>query len=267
MMPTTSLGSTLKETDSLLSPYRTTGTLPFLRSCRFGPLPKLERGSAFITTDAIGFQAWPAELVQDAYFLDGEAGYDRAEIRGNSQNNRFTVTTSPDGLLLVLEAPHTVTLSNSTERLDVLGGPGRDTLRAVGLERAPLVEINLKGQAAGDTIDASAAGIHSAALSLRGGDGNDRITGSDAAETLDGGPGDDSLVARGGNDVVRGGDGNDRLLGGSGSDLLLGGDGDDTLRGQAGDDTIATGDGQDTVVDQTALIDEQFTFLPDWIDA
>ena len=26
-----------------------------------------------ITADAIGFQAWPAELVQDAYFLDGEA--------------------------------------------------------------------------------------------------------------------------------------------------------------------------------------------------
>ena len=26
-----------------------------------------------ITADAIGFQLWPEELVQDAYFLDGEA--------------------------------------------------------------------------------------------------------------------------------------------------------------------------------------------------
>ena len=28
-----------------------------------------------ITADAIGFQMWPEELVQDAYFLDGESDH------------------------------------------------------------------------------------------------------------------------------------------------------------------------------------------------
>ena len=46
-----------------------------------------------------------------------------------------------------------VTISTATERLDVLAGPGRDTLRAVGLAGAPLVEINLMGEAAGDVPD------------------------------------------------------------------------------------------------------------------
>ena len=87
--------------------------------------------------------------------------------------------------------------------------------------------------------------------------GNDQLVGLFGDDVLIGGSGTDSMI---------GGTGNDRLLGGSGDDVALGDEGDDTLRGQGGNDTIAAGAGQDVVDDETALIDELYEFLPDWID-
>src|SRR6187397_12253 len=41
-----------------------------------------------ITADAIGYQLWPNEMVQDAYFLDGEA--DMAKLLGTVVRNPIT---------------------------------------------------------------------------------------------------------------------------------------------------------------------------------
>jgi Ca2+-binding RTX toxin-like protein len=60
---------------------------------------------------------------------------------------------------------------------------------------------------------------------VKGGDGDDAVTGGSADETLEGGDGDDTLS------------------GGAGDDTLYGDDGDDTLNGGAGDDYL-----DDTVV-------------------
>jgi hypothetical protein len=79
---------------------------------------------------------------------------------------------------------------------------------------------------------------------VKGGDGNDIITGSDRADHLSGGKDCDLIHGGEGNDVVDGGQGDDSaaecsggLFGDEGDDLVKGGKGDDDLNGggQAGD--------------------------------
>ena len=83
-----------------------------------------------------------------------------------------------------------------------------------------------------------------------GGDGDDTLTGNDAANELSGGRGDDVLTGNAGDDSLSGGDGNDRLDGGAGADDLSGGAGDDTIIFDALDNLAALdgGMGNDTLV-------------------
>ncbi|WP_292931269.1 hypothetical protein [Novosphingobium sp. PASSN1] len=72
---------------------------------------------------------------------------------------------------------------------------------------------------------------------MRGGPGNDTITG---------GAGDNRLWGDAGQDRISGGDGNDRLFGGTARDFLLGQGGNDRLDGGIGRDYMAGGAGDDT---------------------
>lgn len=77
-----------------------------------------------------------------------------------------------------------------------------------------------------------------ALCSVVGGNGNDTLTGTGAADVLCGGPGNDTLTGAGGNDLILGNLGNDRLLGGPGNDNLQGGTGTtDSCTGGPGTDT------------------------------
>ena len=89
------------------------------------------------------------------------------------------------------------------------------------------------------------------ALTLRGGNGNDRLMGQDGDDTLYGNSGADQLHGGNGNDELFGGAGNDQLFGGAGNDRLRGNDGNDTLVGGAGADRfiIARGSHQDRITD------------------
>jgi hypothetical protein len=58
-----------------------------------------------------------------------------------------------------------------------------------------------------------------------GGQGDDRIWGSSAANVFVGYDGNDALIGLGGNDLLYGGKGGDQLIGGAGADELWGGDG------------------------------------------
>jgi M6 family metalloprotease-like protein len=73
---------------------------------------------------------------------------------------------------------------------------------------------------------------------LRGGLGNDLLTGDGAANRLEGGDGDDALT---------GGDGDDELTGEGGADSLEDGPGDDTSEGGNGDDRLVVGEGADAL--------------------
>jgi len=75
------------------------------------------------------------------------------------------------------------------------------------------------------------------------GPGADTITTAGAALGVKGGAGDDHITGAG----VEGGEGNDELTGTDGADRLTGGAGNDTLRSLAGDDTLLPGTGDDTV--------------------
>ena len=76
---------------------------------------------------------------------------------------------------------------------------------------------------------------------LRGGEGNDSLSGESGNNALYGDGGDDILRAGSGSDTLHGGDGNDNLYGGPLATLMYGGAGNDTLRG--GTDTPDTMDG------------------------
>jgi Ca2+-binding RTX toxin-like protein len=75
-------------------------------------------------------------------------------------------------------------------------------------------------------------------VTMRGGEGHDRLVGGGGPDKLIGGAGRDRLIGGRGDDALYGGKGVDVLLGGPGADLLRGGEGRDRLRGGAGMDDI-----------------------------
>jgi hypothetical protein len=95
-------------------------------------------------------------------------------------------------------------------------------------------------------------------VTVRGGAGNDTLTGSTRSDLLDGGDGNDDLLPQGGNNTVLGGDGNDQINSYGGNNLLSGGAGNDTiiareegnntLSGDAGHDFLVGGDGDDLIM-------------------
>jgi len=83
---------------------------------------------------------------------------------------------------------------------------------------------------------------------IRGAQGNDRIWGNSGRDTILGGSGNDRLRGGTGRDIIRGNSGDDRLWGGSGRDVLRGGRGADEIRGGAGNDRAYGGRGADTLL-------------------
>jgi Ca2+-binding RTX toxin-like protein len=85
---------------------------------------------------------------------------------------------------------------------------------------------------------------------IRGGTGDDVLTGDGNDNTIWGGDGDDTIHGGGGNDALYGGDGDDTIYGDGGNDFLCGGPGADTLYGGDGNDFLDADDGvADTLID------------------
>ncbi len=154
---------------------------------------------------------------------EGGDGSDTAEVNGGGKE-QFQVEppAAPGGPVLfdrvqpdaTFLAPFSVDIGTS-ERLDLNAGPADDI-------------VNMAGGAIGLAIEAD------------GGDGNDTIDGSDAADLLTGGIGNDRIV---GDNNPAGTD--DRSIGDAGDDTLVWnpGDGDDLNEGGDGTDTIEVNGG------------------------
>jgi Ca2+-binding RTX toxin-like protein len=85
---------------------------------------------------------------------------------------------------------------------------------------------------------------------IRGGSGNDGLTGDGNDNTIWGGDGNDTIHGGGGNDALYGEAGDDQLYGEAGNDYLCGGAGSDTLYGGDGNDFLDADDGEkDAVID------------------
>ena len=155
----------------------------------------------------------------------------------------------------------------------VNGGPGNDFIR---IQKAPAgtggderptqiqVQVNstqpvfrarvvtryvLDGFGGNDTIRIEGDlpdAFNPRALFIRGGDGNDTLTGTKFNDKIIGGNGDDVIIGMGGNDRLEGGAGNDTIDGGYGGDRIAGGDGNDILIGGPGPDRLFGGAGDDS---------------------
>jgi len=147
----------------------------------------------------------------------GAAGFDVLAILGNENANT------------VSSAASAVTIEGGTVTL----GAGLDQL-----------EISTFGDDDTVTLASLTTGIDTV---IRGGEGDDALTGSPAVDIIEGGQGDDTLGGLAGNDTLFGEEGNDTLTGGVGDDEMYGGDNADTFNWVDGDgsDLIEGGDGND----------------------
>jgi Ca2+-binding RTX toxin-like protein len=133
---------------------------------------------------------------------------DSVEVWGSDGNETITVALASGRVSVTgVHAPVTIANAEADDLLYIEGGSGNDVINASKL----------------------AAGIMT--LSMYGGEGHDRITGS---------KGNDSLEGDAGNDTITGGRGDDTMLGGAGNDLFAwsAGDGSDQVDGQVGVDTV-----------------------------
>ncbi|MBI4260640.1 MAG: hypothetical protein HY658_08750 [Actinobacteria bacterium] len=151
--------------------------------------------------------------------------------------------------------------------LTVLGESSTGFLPArveVEVELGARIEIQIDGHLAGPVGNYvlnvnfdpyRCPGYESSTLNpVVGGDGDDTLVGTVAADVICGLDGNDTLIGMGGNDILLGGDGMDTLIGGGGHDVLNGGPGDDGsfkdfgavgLFGGAGNDRLVGGPGND----------------------
>ncbi|WP_426416897.1 lipase family protein [Aestuariirhabdus sp. LZHN29] len=111
-----------------------------------------------------------------------------------------------------------------------------------------------------DGTQASWNELKAQGVTLRGGNGKDRLLGTRGDDRLEGGRGKDWLYGGIGYDRLMGGDGDDLLIGAEGDDLLRGGTGTDQLIGGCGDDLLEGGVGDDQLVGGAG--DDSYQFNP-----
>lgn len=135
------------------------------------------------------------------------------------------------------------------------GSGGGVVVEALGFTSAEFTGVTkiIADGGEGDDIIKLEDGL-SVAVEFNGGDGDDVLYGSDAADIIDGGAGNDTIYGRGGSDADSGGEpgliggsGNDTIFGQGGDDIIDGGDGNDKLYGGVGADEISGGLGSDYI--------------------
>ncbi|MEV6602086.1 calcium-binding protein [Actinoplanes sp. NPDC051346] len=104
----------------------------------------------------------------------------------------------------------------------VSGGTGHDAAYYAGYDKSVTIDAD------GVTGDDGAKGEHDTIAAdieeLQGGNGNDRINGTNRQDFLYGGPGNDIIRGGAGNDILDGFEGRDQLYGDAGDDMLSGED-------------------------------------------
>ncbi len=221
--------------------------------------------------------------------LDGGAGFDTVSYATATGSVTVTLGSSQGGgggqgvdalvsIEGVIGGAFGDTLRGTTAAQTFRGGGGGDNIDGGG------GGDSLFGEAGDDLIDGGVG-----ALLIDGGDGADilfsDLTGSSPLLTILGGPGDDrisgsaaSVSGGAGSDLIDldgsgvaaridGGEGADQITGGSATDTIAGGTGDDTITGGAGRDEITTGDGADLIVflpGQSGASFESADMVLDW---
>ena len=181
------------------------------------------------------------------YVVEGTAGNDvingsYTDADGDAVDGNDNLAGTNDDVIDAGDGDDTIISSAGADIID--GGAGEDFVDYNG-ETADLT-IDLSdglaesgGNAEGDIL--------TNVEDIRGGSGDDNITGNASDNFLRGASGDDT---------IDGGAGDDNMIGGGGNDSIIGGDGDDLLYGQLGADTLDGGAGVDQasyVLDNTGI--------------
>lgn len=181
--------------------------------------------------------AAPAGATTRAMFVHGQGVL---TVSGDSGNDTIVVSRDAAGLISInggsVDIHGTAATVANVDLVQVHGGAGDDTI-SLDETNGPLPRAELFGDA-----------------------GNDRLTGSSAADRLDGGAGNDILEGGSGAEVLIGGDGNDFVDGNQGADTAILGDGNDAFQWDPGDgsDVVEGQTGADTMLFNGAGIGEAF---------
>ncbi|HZB77154.1 MAG TPA: hypothetical protein VE526_13075 [Solirubrobacteraceae bacterium] len=154
----------------------------------------------------------------DSDTMNGGDGVDTVVDNGGGGDETFEIKPRPNeagrvDVARTIPAAAFFSLNvGGTEKLDVNGNGGNDTITGF-----PGIDGVLK-------------------VKMTGGDGNDALAGTDAADDMDGGAGNDTLDGDKGNDDMSGDDGDDIMIWnpGDGSDKMEGGAGNDTAQDNGG---------------------------------
>ncbi|RMG37914.1 MAG: hypothetical protein D6725_08195 [Planctomycetota bacterium] len=150
----------------------------------------------------------------------GSGGFDHFVLMDDA-------TAGDDRSLIKERASRTVfAFADPTASLSIDGGADDDLVRLAGVDLLFSAAITVRGGDGADRLDAH--GLANAVM-LLGGAGDD---------TLLGGGADDSVSGEAGDDLLYGNGGDDRVWGGAGKDTVSGGPGQDMLNGQGGWDML-----------------------------
>jgi len=215
----------------------------------------------------------PVRVTVGAGTNDGERGErdfvagDIERLVGGRGNDRLTGGLGAEEIL-GMRGDDTLLGGGGEDRL--VGGPGKDRFDGgAGIDTASwegstaAIRVTLDGNAA-DGARGEGDNVLATVENLIGGNGNDELYGSAAANTLTGGPGNDrlggspaaaavasqapgQLIKIPGGDTLVGNAGDDILVGSNHSDIADGGDGNDLIETGPADDEITSGAGNDTI--------------------
>jgi Ca2+-binding RTX toxin-like protein len=139
------------------------------------------------------------------------------------------------------------TVRDSTAR--IVAGPGCRAFQGVAV--CDILNVSFVSLDLGDRNDRASQEEQVGdvvPMRVKGGAGDDVLTGGPRGDNLDGELGDDTLNGGAGNDVLVGGAGDDTLTGGNGADTVDAGIGRDTINTRDGEtDSINCGLGRDVV--------------------
>ena len=168
-----------------------------------------------------------AALPSAAAFARAEPGPVTLLISGGPANSGLDISLTPDGREYLIV---------STDPLEVGGNicehPSEEIPNELLCKATAIAGFEVNAGGGSDFLFFSSD--IPVPVTARGGPGNDRLTGGNAADKLIGGPDRDVLDGRRGDDWLLGGPGPDKLVGGPGNDQLRGGPDKDTLVGGPG---------------------------------
>ncbi len=193
----------------------------------------------------------------DTFTLDFSGGNPIPTLAGihyNAGTGTDTITAAHDANFTLTDSSLTITPGGvvsliSVEQANLTGGNSPNVLDASAFN---LGAVTLDGGNQDDTVRGGAGNDLLTGTqgtdNFFGNGGNDTIFSGNSGSNVSGGAGDDTIIGANGKDIIHGDAGNDTIVGNNGADELFGDAGNDRIEGGLGNDLVDGGADTDTVV-------------------